>query len=174
LPNRTKEVDEMTATVLDRFDVPVGPEARSQPTAGSPSLERPPTLFGHESDDELVRSGYDLARRAIGYALEDVPLGRAVAALVDEAPSRDALRMAFEYLAYMRFEDVPTSEQVDAFFLVEDARTAYDEGRMPDRFSRLAHAWRRVRSWFADAMNRWAELHERNGVDPFGGPLLPV
>lgn len=164
----------MTATVLDRFQVPARPETRCEPTAGSRDVERPPTLFGRQSDRELVEAGYDLARRAIGYALEDVPLRDAISSVVQEAPSRGALRIAFDYLAYVRFEDVPRSTQVQALFLVEDARSAYDRRSVPVLARRFSFVWQRVRSWLADAMNRWGELYERSGAGPFGGPLLPV
>lgn len=160
----------MTATVLDREHLP----RSSEPVVGSRNLERPPTLFGRESDWDVVQAGYDIARRAIGYAMENVALPDAIASLAEDAPSPDALRMAFDYLAYTRFEDVPRSEQVEAFFIVEDARAAYDRRSRTGRAQRLRSAWTRLRAWWSESMRRWGELYERNGADPFGGPLLPV
>jgi hypothetical protein len=83
----------------------------------------PPTLFGRESSAELVEAGYDLARRAIGKALERVPVADAVRGLTELAEHHDqVLRMAEDYLGYTTF-DVPLAAQVDALVLVEGART---------------------------------------------------
>jgi HEAT repeat protein len=95
----------------------------------------PPTRLGREGSAELVEAGYDLARRAIGKALERVPVADAVHGLTELAEHRDeVLRMAEDYLGYTTF-DVPLTAQVGALALVEDART------------RLAAATPR-RSWF--------------------------
>ena len=161
----------MTATVLDRVNFP---QAVREAVVGSRDLERPPTLFGQQSELQVVRAGYDLARRAIGYALENVPLRDAVGALVAEAPSPEALQMAFDYLAYTKFEDVPRSEQVEAFFLIEDARADYDRQPCPPFDFGFRRVWHCLRTWFADAMRRVGEVAERTGGDLFGGPLLPV
>lgn len=147
---------------------------RNEPVVGTGDLVRPPTLFGRQSDEELARSGYDLARRAVGYALEGVPLRDAVATVAREAPSRPSLRMAIDYLAFVRFEDVPRGAQVEALCLVEDARTAFDREHGSVATDWLGSLWRRARSRFGDAMRTRGELYERHGADPFGGPLLPV
>lgn len=131
-------------------------------------------MFGGECDWALVEQGYDLARRAIGYALEDVPLGSAVPVLVEEAASRDALRVAYDYLAYTRFEDVPLREQVEAFILLEDACAAYDRGARRARRGGPRALWRRVRSWLDASLRSLGDLVERSGGDPFSGPMLPV
>lgn len=164
----------MTATVLDRVGSPGVSETQREPVVGSRDLDRPPTLFGEQSDPDVVHAGYDLARRAIGYALENVPLRDAIGALVTETPSRDALHMAFDYLAYTRFDDVPRSEQVEAFFLVEDARAEFDRHSSRRFELGLGRVWRRLRAWFDESMRRMGELADRTGRDPFGGPLLPV
>lgn len=83
-------------------------------------LLRPPTLFARHSPEEIVRAGHDLARKAVGYSLEKVPFDDAVSRLLESDPSRDALRIAQDLLAFARL-DVPLVAQVDAEFLVENA-----------------------------------------------------
>jgi hypothetical protein len=124
----------MTTTVLEREAVAttagmggvvVSEPSLQSPPVASPSLLRPPTLFGQRSSWELVERGYALACRAVGYALEAVKVPEAVDALIAEG-DRDALEMAHDYLAYTHFT-APRSEQVAALFLIEDALYKLDQ-----------------------------------------------
>jgi hypothetical protein len=69
----------------------------------------------------LAQAGHDLARQAIGKALEQVDHADAVGDLIRFAHSRrSVLEMAHDYLGWVRF-DAPLSAQVDALFLVDRA-----------------------------------------------------
>jgi hypothetical protein len=107
----------------------------------APSIATPPTPFGRESAADLVRAGYDLARRATGKALEHVPFQDAARALTELAEGcDDVLRMAEDYLGYTTF-DVPLAAQVDALLLVERARSQLNAGRAkPTLLTRLLRA----------------------------------
>lgn len=137
----------MTATLLiPDIDVrPTEPEVRQRGTV----VRRPPTLFGQESPWELVVAGHAAARRAIGLALEDVPLDEAVATLA-QAFGPDQLCMAHDLLGWTSF-DVPLHHQVEAFFLVEHARSV--EAR-PARRPRLGSALERAASWLRRVRDR--------------------
>jgi len=88
----------------------------------APATAAPPTVFGRAGSTELVAAGYDVARRAIGKALERVPFEDATRALAELADRRDdVLRMAEDHLGYATF-DVPLAAQVDALLLVGHAR----------------------------------------------------
>ena len=112
----------MTTTVAGGIPRQTGATATQAPV----ELHRPPTVFAREASEELLRRGYDIARRAIGYRLENVPFDEAVTKLIRIYPEQDALRIADSYLAFSTF-DVPSTTQVDALFLVEDALYRLDE-----------------------------------------------
>lgn len=112
----------MTTTVAGGIPRQAGTTATQAPV----ELHRPPTVFAREASEELVRRGYDIARRAIGYRLENVPFDDAVTKLIRIYPDQDALRIADSYLAFSTF-DVPGTTQVDALFLVENALYRLDE-----------------------------------------------
>jgi hypothetical protein len=96
-----------------------------------PGVTTPPTLFARQAPQALVEAGHDLARRAIGKALERVPFDDAVRALIELADhSDDELRMAQDHLGYATF-DVPLAAQVDALMLVEGARSRLAEQSAP-------------------------------------------
>jgi hypothetical protein len=105
----------MTTTALGITTETTGPRSRVVP-------QSPPTLFARQAAPQLVEAGYDLARRAIGKALERVPFDQAVRSLTELAERRDdVLRMAQDFLGYATFE-VPLAAQADALALVERAR----------------------------------------------------
>jgi len=115
-------------------------------------IERPPTMFGKDSPWQLVVAGHAAARRAIGFALEQVGLDAATD-ILRRTYSRDELRMAFHFLAWTRF-DVALSEQVNALFLIEDALNHTERVHRRSRLAALAaeaadklrERWDRVRS----------------------------
>jgi hypothetical protein len=114
----------MTTTVSGGIANIPGPRGRVVP-----GVVAPPTKFGREGGTELVETGYDLARRAIGKALERVPFEEGAGALAELADGRDdVLRMAEDYLGYTTF-DVPLAAQVDALLLVGQARSQLAAGR---------------------------------------------
>jgi hypothetical protein len=125
-----------------------GPSAHPQGPAVD--LARPPTLFGRQSPSSVAEDGHRLARQAIGYQLENVPLKEAVDELLAQVPQRDALQMAHDYLAYTPFE-APLSTQVDALFLVEDALNRFD---LPDPHQTAAGAISRLGERVGAWLNR--------------------
>jgi hypothetical protein len=93
-------------------------------------------VFARQASEELLRFGYDVARRAIGYRLENVPFDDAVTKLLRVHPQEDVLQIADSYLAFTTF-DVPGTTQVDALFLVENALYRLDQQK--------THKWWRRR-----------------------------
>lgn len=104
-------------------------------------LHRPPTLTARQAPEWAAQAGHSLARRAIGYRMENVPFDEAVARLLDA--DEPTLQMARDYLAFTRFTG-PLTAQVDALALVDAAiyRRADDVDR--SRWD-LASWWRRLR-----------------------------
>jgi hypothetical protein len=84
------------------------------------------------------------------------------------------LHMAFDYLAFTRFEDVPRSSQLQALCLIEDARLEYDRNHERTLAQRVRTAGHRVRGWFADFAPRSRKGIDRRDGNPFGRPLLPA
>ena len=113
----------MTSAMLVEETKEAAPSLSAAPKTDT--FERPPTKFGRECSLPLAREGYHLANTALRYALEDVPTATAVDALLSESPSPEALRLAFDYLAFKRF-DVPVNAQASALFVIEDAMTERD------------------------------------------------
>jgi hypothetical protein len=112
----------MSTTVAGGIPRQAGTTATQAPV----ELTRPPTVFAKQASEELLRYGYDVARRAIGYRLENVPFDDAVEKLLRIHPQEDVLQIADSYLAFTTF-DVPSTTQVDALFLVENALYRLDE-----------------------------------------------
>jgi hypothetical protein len=123
----------MTTTVAGGLPGKTGTTTTKAPV----ELHRPPTVFAREAPEELVRRGYDVARRAIGYRMENVPFDDAVSKLLRIYPQEDVLRIANSYLAFTDFE-VPGTTQVDALFLVEDALYRLEKQKAREWWQRRA------------------------------------
>ncbi len=115
----------MTATTLTRPTIPDHGLAQEgiRSTAAVPTgrVEPPPTQLGRTSPRDKVEAAWALARRAVGYAAEQVPMAEAARRLVaDAAVDPVTLRLAGDYLSFRTVTD-NLYEQVTALFMVEDA-----------------------------------------------------
>lgn len=97
--------------------------------------QRPPTQYARQAPPYLIQEGYDLARNAIGYRLENVGFDDAVSRLLEE-PREEALRIAEAYLAFTDL-DAPRDAQIDALFLVENALFRLQDERTRGGWRRL-------------------------------------
>lgn len=146
----------MASTLLERERLGAAAPASSDETVRRADLRRPPTVLGQRSPWPLVEKGHDLAREAIGYCLEKVPLAEAVTKLTPERRDRAEVQIAHDYLACTRF-DVPLDKQVDALFVIEDALNRLDEiaaARERRLTGRLRHAVHALSAWCRRTIGR--------------------